>query len=69
VQFNIETERETDGRWIAEMLDVPGVMAYGKTEEKAREKVRNLAVRAVATSPASTSYRADPRSPSKPASS
>lgn len=31
----IETEQETDGRWIAEITDQPGVMAYGATKEEA----------------------------------
>jgi predicted RNase H-like HicB family nuclease len=36
-QLTIETERETDGRWIAEIPDIPGAMAYGNTEEQAGE--------------------------------
>ena len=32
LRFNIETERENDGRWIAEIADIPGVLAYGRTE-------------------------------------
>jgi predicted RNase H-like HicB family nuclease len=47
-QFEIETERETDGRWIAEISDMPGVMAYGKTEAGARAKACALALRVVA---------------------
>jgi predicted RNase H-like HicB family nuclease len=35
VVYKVETEREDDGRWIAEVLDLPGVMAYGPTEKKA----------------------------------
>ena len=31
----IETEQETDGRWIAEVKDSPGAMAYGSTEQEA----------------------------------
>src|SRR5260370_41263300 len=38
LRFNIETERETDGRWIAENSDVPGVMAYGQKEPDAKTK-------------------------------
>lgn len=48
VQFNIETERETDGRWIAEIPEIPGAMAYGKTENQARAKAYALALRAIA---------------------
>ena len=32
---SIETEIETDGRWIAEAVDIPGVLAYGATEDEA----------------------------------
>ena len=48
VQFNIETERETDGRWIAEVQEIPGGLVYGKTEEQAKAKVYALALRAIA---------------------
>jgi predicted RNase H-like HicB family nuclease len=33
LQFNIETERESDGRWIAEVREIPGALAYGKSEK------------------------------------
>ena len=36
-------EREDDGRWIAEIAELPGVMAYGATREEARAKVEALA--------------------------
>jgi predicted RNase H-like HicB family nuclease len=39
----IETELETDGRWIAEIVDVPGVMAYGATEREATASAQALA--------------------------
>jgi predicted RNase H-like HicB family nuclease len=48
VQFNIETERETDGRWIAEISEIPGAMAYAKTEQQAKAKAYALALRAIA---------------------
>lgn len=48
VQFKIETERETDGRWIAEIQEIPGAMAYGKTEQQAKAKAYALALRAIA---------------------
>jgi predicted RNase H-like HicB family nuclease len=48
VTFNIETELETDGRWIAEILDMPGVLAYGKTEQAARANAYALALRIIA---------------------
>jgi predicted RNase H-like HicB family nuclease len=44
----IETEREEDGRWIAEVPDLPGAMAYGKTRDEAISKVKALALRVLA---------------------
>ncbi len=46
--FNIETEQEEDGRWIAEIPELPGVMVYGKTIEEAILKVQALALRVLA---------------------
>ncbi len=46
--MNIELEREEDGRWIAEVTDLPGVMTYGKTREEAISKVKALALRVLA---------------------
>lgn len=46
--LKIEFEREEDGRWIAEILTLPGVMAYGATREEARGRVEALALRALA---------------------
>lgn len=48
VTFKVEIEQEEDGRWIAEVLDLPGVLAYGQTPEEARAKVQALALRVVA---------------------
>lgn len=51
MQFNIETERETDGRWIAEIPEIPeipGALAYGKTEKQAKAKAYAVALRAIA---------------------
>jgi predicted RNase H-like HicB family nuclease len=48
VQFNIETDRETDGRWIAEITEIPGALAYGKTENQAKAKAYAVALRAIA---------------------
>lgn len=48
VRFFIETEREDDGRWIAEITDIPGVLAYGKTEEEAKAIAYALALRVIA---------------------
>jgi predicted RNase H-like HicB family nuclease len=44
----VEIEREDDGRWIAEVTDLPGVMTYGKTREEAIWKVKALALRVLA---------------------
>ncbi len=46
--MNIEIEREDDGQWIAEVPDLPGVMAYGKSKKKAVAKVKALALRVMA---------------------
>lgn len=46
--LNIELEQEEDGRWIAEITELPGVMAYGISPEDAKSKVQALALRVVA---------------------
>ncbi len=46
--FKVEVEREDDGRWIAEVPDLPGVLAYGATQDEAQAKVQALALRVVA---------------------
>jgi predicted RNase H-like HicB family nuclease len=46
--LRIEFEQEEDGRWIAEILELPGVTAYGTTQQEAQEKVEALALRALA---------------------
>lgn len=48
LRFNIELDREHDGRWIAEVTDLPGVLAYGATREAALAAVEALALRVVA---------------------
>jgi predicted RNase H-like HicB family nuclease len=48
MNFVVETEQEDDGRWIAEVLELPGVLAYGQTVDQARAKVQALALRVVA---------------------
>lgn len=48
MRFKIETDRETDGRWIAEIPNLPGVMAYGRTKSEAVAKVQALALRVLA---------------------
>ena len=46
--FLIEYEQETDGRWLAEVPSLPGVMAYGKTKRDAEVEVTALALREIA---------------------
>jgi len=46
--LRIESEREEDGRWIAEVPALPGVLTYGETEAQARAKVKALALRVIA---------------------
>ena len=46
MDYHIETEQETDGRAIAEVTNVPGAMAYGKTQEEAIARAKELADRA-----------------------
>ena len=48
MKFTIEYEREEDGRWIAEVLELPGVLSYGNSIEEATSKVQALALRVVA---------------------
>jgi predicted RNase H-like HicB family nuclease len=46
--FRIEVEREDDGRWLAEIADLPGVQAYGTTREEAVERTKALSLRVLA---------------------
>jgi predicted RNase H-like HicB family nuclease len=46
--MKVELGRENDGRWIAEVPDIPGVMAYGQSREEAINKVEVLALRVIA---------------------
>jgi predicted RNase H-like HicB family nuclease len=46
--LKIEIDREEDGRWIAEVPALPGVMAYGASEEEARSRAAVLAFRVIA---------------------
>jgi predicted RNase H-like HicB family nuclease len=48
LRFTIDTEREDDGRWIAEIPELPGGMAYGTTRDDAVAKVEALALRVIA---------------------
>jgi predicted RNase H-like HicB family nuclease len=46
--FTVEVEREDDGRWIGEVVDLPGVLTYGGTREEAVAKAKALAFRVLA---------------------
>lgn len=46
--FTVEIEREDDGRWIAEVVGLPGVVAYGATRDDAFRSVEALALRVLA---------------------
>jgi len=46
--LRIETEREEDGRWLAEVPALPGVLSYGATDVEARAKAMALALRVIA---------------------
>jgi len=46
--LKIVTEREDDGRWIAEVPSLPGVLTYGATKAEAHAKVKTLALRVIA---------------------
>ena len=48
MNFAIELEQEEDGRWIAEIQEIPGVLAYGVTPLQAGEKAKALALRVLA---------------------
>jgi len=48
VTFTVEYEREDDGRWLAEVIELPGVLAYGGTENEAIAKAQALALRVLA---------------------
>ena len=46
--FTVEYEREDDGRWLAEVIELPGVLAYGQTSDEAIAKAQALALRVLA---------------------
>ncbi len=46
--MTIEIEREDDGRWLAEVMELPGVMTYGDTREEASAYAKALALRIIA---------------------
>ena len=46
--YKVETEQEADGRWIAEVPELPGVLTYGKTRQEAIRKAQALSLRVLA---------------------
>ena len=46
--LTIEIDQEEDGRWIAEVVDIPGALAYGETPEQAKAKAKAIALRVLA---------------------
>jgi predicted RNase H-like HicB family nuclease len=48
MNLTFETEQEDDGRWLAEVPEIAGVMAYGATQMEAMAKAEALAFRALA---------------------
>ena len=48
VQFDIECDREEDGRWLAEVPQLPGVLAYGSSRDEAMARAEVLALRVLA---------------------
>ena len=48
MHYTLECEREDDGRWLAEVVGLPGVLAYGSSQEQAMAKAEALALRVIA---------------------
>jgi predicted RNase H-like HicB family nuclease len=48
MHFTVETEQEVDGRWIAEIVEIPGALKYGPTKEQAIAQAEALALRVLA---------------------
>ena len=48
MKLSIESEREEDGRWLAEVPELPGVLAYGASRDEALARAQVLALRALA---------------------
>ena len=48
MELTIEFDREEDGRWIAEVLEIPGALAYGATRDEAATRAQTIALRTIA---------------------
>lgn len=62
MNFTLDCEREADGRWVAEIAELPGAMAYGATAQDALAKVEALALRVLAERLKDGEAQADSRS-------
>jgi predicted RNase H-like HicB family nuclease len=56
MNFTLECEQEVDGRWIAEVPDLPGVLSYGDSAADAISKAEILALRVIAASHGKTAW-------------
>jgi|GEM_PF-137159 len=61
MKFTLEVEEETDGRWIAEVPELPGTLVYGATQKEAIAKAKALALRVVADQLEHGETAADPK--------
>ncbi len=59
MNLRIELDRETDGRWIAEVVDLPGAVAYGDSRDDALSAAKALALRVLADRLEAGELRAD----------
>jgi predicted RNase H-like HicB family nuclease len=48
MKFTVEYEQEDDGRWLAEVKELPGVLTYGKDPDEAASRAQALALRVIA---------------------
>jgi predicted RNase H-like HicB family nuclease len=48
ISFTVECEKEEDGRWLAEVLELPGVLVYGQSPDEAMSRAEALGLRALA---------------------
>ncbi len=48
MNFTLECEQEADGRWLAEVLELPGALAYANTQDEAMAKAQVIALRVLA---------------------
>jgi predicted RNase H-like HicB family nuclease len=60
MQYRVEIEREDDGRWLADVVDLPGAMAYGETPEDAVKNAEALALRIIADRIEDGEYEVNP---------